>query len=118
MKRTSASRTTRFGFPLLPAAMAAALALFGAQSTSLGATGVPAQVVGSTPPRSSTAQRAAGDQSSSRDLSTQLSATDQAYAAREANAKGLEDFKGGDLVIVGSGGLVIVLLVILILVII
>jgi hypothetical protein len=41
---------------------------------------------------------------------------DQTYAAREADAKSLESFKGGDIVIIGSTGAIIVLLVILILV--
>ena len=44
------------------------------------------------------------------------STMDQTYAAREADAKSLESFKGGDIVIIGSTGAVIVLLVILILV--
>lgn len=38
------------------------------------------------------------------------------YATREASAKGLENFKGGDTVVIGGSVLVIVLLVILILV--
>jgi hypothetical protein len=37
------------------------------------------------------------------------------YAQREAKTLGLEDFQGGDVVIIGSTGLVIVLLVIIIL---
>ena len=41
---------------------------------------------------------------------------EETYASRETSAKDLEPFKGGDLVIVGSGGLVLVLLIILILV--
>jgi hypothetical protein len=41
---------------------------------------------------------------------------EDSYASREASSKNLEQFKGGDVVIIGSGGLVIVLLVILILV--
>lgn len=43
---------------------------------------------------------------------------DQSYASREAKSKALETFKGGDVVVIGSGALVIVLLVVLILVII
>ncbi|MEP6652812.1 MAG: hypothetical protein ABJA82_05610 [Myxococcales bacterium] len=38
------------------------------------------------------------------------------YAAREASAKGLENFKGGDTVVIGGSVLVIVLVVILILI--
>jgi hypothetical protein len=34
------------------------------------------------------------------------------YANREAGAPGLEKFEGGDLVIIGSGGLVLVLLIV------
>jgi len=37
------------------------------------------------------------------------------YAAREANARDLENFRGGDVVIVGTTGLIVVLLVIIIL---
>jgi hypothetical protein len=47
---------------------------------------------------------------------TSSSTMDQTYAGREADAKSLESFKGGDIVIIGSTGAVIVLLVILILV--
>jgi hypothetical protein len=43
--------------------------------------------------------------------------TAEGYAAREAQAKDLENFRGGDVVIIGSTGLVILLLVLLILVI-
>jgi hypothetical protein len=39
-----------------------------------------------------------------------------AYAAREQAATGLEEFEGGDVIIIGSTTLIIVLLVILILV--
>ena len=42
---------------------------------------------------------------------------EEGYASREAEAKSLESFKGGDVVIIGSAGLIIVLLVLLILVI-
>jgi hypothetical protein len=35
------------------------------------------------------------------------------YAAREARTPGLSNFEGGDLVIIGSGGLILVLLIIL-----
>jgi len=41
-------------------------------------------------------------------------AFDDVYAEREASAAGLEAFRGGDVVIIGSTGLIIVLLVILI----
>ena len=37
------------------------------------------------------------------------------YAAREANAQDLQNFRGGDIVIVGTTGLIVVLLVIIIL---
>src|SRR4051812_47207037 len=37
------------------------------------------------------------------------------YAAREASARDLENFRGGDVVIVGTTGLIVVLLVIIIL---
>ncbi len=42
---------------------------------------------------------------------------DETYASREAQAKSLESFKGGDVVIIGSTGAIIVLLVLLLLVI-
>jgi hypothetical protein len=42
---------------------------------------------------------------------------DETYGAREAKSKPLEQFKGGDVVIIGSTGVVIILLVLLILVI-
>ena len=41
---------------------------------------------------------------------------EQGYASREASAKGLENFKGGDVVIIGSTGLILVLLIILIII--
>jgi hypothetical protein len=41
---------------------------------------------------------------------------DETYGAREAKSKPLEQFKGGDVVIIGSTGVVIILLVLLILV--
>jgi hypothetical protein len=43
--------------------------------------------------------------------------TADGYAAREAQAKDLENFRGGDVVIIGSTGVIIVLLVLLIIVI-
>jgi hypothetical protein len=39
----------------------------------------------------------------------------ESYADREASARNLESFKGGDVVIVGSTGVIVVLLVIIIL---
>ncbi|MDB4983628.1 MAG: hypothetical protein JWM82_4380 [Myxococcales bacterium] len=42
---------------------------------------------------------------------------DEAYASREAKAKPLEKFKGGDVVVIGSSALIIILLVVLIIVI-
>ena len=44
------------------------------------------------------------------------SATDGSYAQREAATAGLENFKGGDVVIISSTGVIILLLIILILV--
>ncbi len=44
------------------------------------------------------------------------SVDDDSYAAREAKAKSLETFKGGDVVVIGSTALIIILLVVLILV--
>jgi hypothetical protein len=43
---------------------------------------------------------------------------DETYASREAKAKGLEKFKGGDVVVITGSTLLIVLLIILIIVII
>ena len=64
-------------------------------------------------PRSPVTEGAATEASSSAASSSSI---DQTYAARESQAKGLEQFKGGDIVIVGAGGLIVVLLIILILV--
>lgn len=46
--------------------------------------------------------------------SPDLAAMEGSYASREASAKNLENFRGGDVVIVGTTGLIIVLLILLI----
>jgi hypothetical protein len=63
---------------------------------------------------------AAGASESSPNRATTRSATTapsiaETYADREANARDLENFKGGDIVIIGSGGAIVLLLVIIIL---
>jgi len=89
--------------------MALALCLFGAQGMSRAAQAGPlvSSPVGSTVAAPSPSGPAAGPESAS---------VEQGYASREASAKSLESFKGGDVVIIGSTGLVIILLVILIIV--
>jgi hypothetical protein len=110
------SGTSRCRHRILRAVIAMTLGLCGVQATSwanqAGAAGAPVAAAegarrGNLPSPGSTASQAA----------PQPSSVDQTYAAREASAKDLAQFKGGDVVIVGSTGLIIVLLVILILVI-
>jgi hypothetical protein len=53
---------------------------------------------------------------SSKATAPHADAKGQSYAAREAQSKGLEKFKGGDVVIVGSTTVIIVLLVVLLII--
>jgi hypothetical protein len=94
----------------LTTVVAIAVLLLGAQATSWAAGG---SDPGATP--AAEGDRAAPGPNAA---ATALGPTsmDQSYSARETKSKGLETFKGGDVVIIGSGALVIVLLVLLILV--
>jgi hypothetical protein len=99
--------------PLMTVTLAVVFALMGAYS--------PAWAAPAAPTQDSSPFRGGGERgdptAQGRPASSQpgnlASAEEQSYAAREASAKDLENFKGGDLVIIGSGGLVIVLLVVL-----
>jgi hypothetical protein len=95
----------------LAAAITIAVLLLGAQATSWSA--------GKLGSGAALAARPGQVASSSTAASTahRVPSMDPSYASREAKSKKLETFKGGDVVIIGSGALVIVLLIVLIIVI-
>ena len=106
--RRQPTRTFRPRRHTFLALVAGALLVLGAQAPSF------ASEVGRTvAPESGRAPSASG-QAGGRQPAPSM---DEAYASREAASKPLEKFKGGDVVIIGSTGLVIVLLVVLIIVI-
>jgi hypothetical protein len=109
MMLIDAIQRSRGRYRILTAVMVVALAVCGVQATSRA--GQPGPLVTSSEGRGTGATPTSGPSTA-----TESPATEGDYASREASAKGLEDFKGGDVVIVGSAGLVIVLLVILIIV--
>jgi hypothetical protein len=92
--------------------VAAAVMVLGAQAT--------ARAAGKNGPGTTFSAQAhhAASSSSAASTGNGAPALDPSYASREAKAKALQTFKGGDVVVIGSGALVIVLLVVLILVII
>lgn len=106
MTNTQTSRPSRQRSQFLAAVMTVALTLLAGQATSWA--NHPGQAVVATGVQAERVKPASGVSPS----------MDQSYASREAKAKDLEKFKGGDMVIIGSSTLVIVLVVLLILVII
>jgi hypothetical protein len=94
---------------LLPICMAIALALLAGSTDAWAKADGPA-------PATQSAESAAAATRSTRGTATAPSTLDPSYAAREAQAKGLEKFEGGDAVVITTTTLVVVLLVILILV--
>ena len=106
MTGTETTSKPRHGRRILTLICAAMLGIGAIQSTSW-----------ANPVRSTPLISTAGNPSGARPDRAPAPTMDQSYASREAEAKSLESFKGGDVVIIGSTGLVILLLVILILVI-
>jgi hypothetical protein len=118
IEATATPRLPRWRGRILSAAMAGMLALF---SVVLGGQATSWADQSAAPIVAPCGQIAEGSATaSSRSVPSAPSAAqptvDQTYASRESQAKGLEQFKGGDIVIVGAGGLIVVLLIILILV--
>jgi hypothetical protein len=95
----------------LSAVVAVALTLLAGQAASWA--GQPG-----TPAGAATVQTANAKSTSPQAQTSSSDQTGRTYASREAAAKsnGLDNFKGGDVVIVGAGGLIVVLLIILIIV--
>ena len=106
-------RSSRWKFRIVVAAMTVASVLCGSAATSWSAPlggraaspSAPVQVADPAAPRMT-----------SPPSSPDLAAMEDAYASREASAKNLENFRGGDVVIIGSTGLILVLLIIVILI--
>jgi hypothetical protein len=96
----------------LATAIAIAVVLLGAQATSFAAGG---KELAAAPAARTDRPTTAPDEAATAVRSPSM---DQRYAARETKSKQMEDFKGGDVVIIGSGGLVLVLLIVLLIVII
>jgi hypothetical protein len=95
----------------LAAAITFAVLLLGAQATSsaagkLGSGAALEARAGQAAPTSNAASAA-----------HRVPSPEPSYASREAKSKGLETFKGGDVVVIGAGGLVIILLIVRIIVI-
>ena len=101
-------RRSRRGYSILTMVMAVALCLCGVQATS--EAGQPGPLVTSPEGPATAATSPAGESA------VPASPSVEGYASREASAKGLENFKGGDVVIIGSTGLILVLLIILIII--
>jgi hypothetical protein len=113
MMGTDATHEFRWYRPILTAVVVLVLALTGGRASCWASPAAAAAPRGAepagqpTPPASPATSAAAPGASAS---------VGQTYASREANAKSLQNFQGGDIVIIGSGGLVLVLVILLILV--
>ena len=105
---TQISRQAPLTRHVLTVVMAVTFALWGGQATSWAAQpGAPTSPQaeargGAARPRAQTPAAAAPSPSS----------IDEGYASREAAAPDLQSFKGGDVVIIGSTGLVLILVII------
>jgi hypothetical protein len=108
---TKEARTARCRNAIVTAAIAAVLLCGGRASAWAASTGTP------TPPA---AQVSAGTARGSANRGMTPAATTSSpiadqYAQRETSARNLEQFKGGDVIIIGSTGVIVVLLLLLIL---
>jgi hypothetical protein len=107
------SKAFRSTLQVMAGVVALALVLTGGRASCWAAQPASAATASDPVGRSTPSQTAAA---SSPAAATPASTAD-GYAAREAQAKELENFRGGDVVIIGSTGVIILLLVLLILVI-
>ena len=110
MMATKEARSTRFRTAIVSAAIAAVLLCGGRASAWAASAGTP------TPP--ATQASAVTSPVSNRGATpaeTTSSPIAERYAERETSARNLEQFKGGDVVIIGSTGVIVVLLLIIIL---
>jgi hypothetical protein len=112
---TNMNRCFRQRVKNLSAAVAVALTLLAGQAASWA--GQPGSPAGAAAVQAADAKSIVPQEQTSSPISS-TDETGRTYASREAAAKtnGLENFKGGDVVIVGAGGLIVVLLIILIIV--
>lgn len=92
---------------LLPISFAVALTL------TFGTTDAWAKTAATAPVTQAASE--ASTRSSSETTKTSQPSFDDAYAQREQATPGLENFEGGDIVVIGSTGLIILLLILLIL---
>jgi|KBSMisStandDraft_5_1062788.scaffolds.fasta_scaffold2425427_1 hypothetical protein len=112
MTGTNPTRIARCQHAIVTAAIAA-IVLCGGRASAWAATkgmppSPPALNVGAGTPEGSSNRAPA-------QAATTAPAVADRYAERETSARNLENFKGGDVIIVGSTGVIIVLLVIIIL---
>lgn len=110
MSGTKEARTARYRNAIVTAAIAAVLLCGGRASAWAASAGTPA------PPatQASAATFPGSDRGATPAAATSSPIADQ-YAERETSARNLEQFKGGDVVIIGSTGVIVVLLLIIIL---
>jgi hypothetical protein len=101
---------------LLPVAAAIALTLVVGSADVWAHTDAPPPS-GSQPTENISAGRSSG-KGNGLTSASETPASQQSFAAREASAKGLEKFEGGDVIVIGASTAAIVLLIILILIII
>jgi len=111
MSGTKEARTARCRNAIVTAAIAAVLLCGGRASAWAANAGTP------TPPATqpSTATSTSSSNRGPTAAATTSSAIADQYAERETSARNLEQFKGGDVVIIGSTGVIVVLLLIIIL---
>jgi hypothetical protein len=108
MSQINGTRAARYRSAIVAGAIAVILLCGGRGSAWAASNGTPAAPAG-----------ASANESSSTRATTPATPTAptlaDSYADRETSARNLENFKGGDVVIVGSTGLIVVLLLVIIL---
>ena len=110
MSGTKEARTARCRNAIITAAIAAVLLCGGRASAWAASAGTP------TPPatQASAATSTGSSNRGATPAATTSSPIADQYAERETSARNLEQFKGGDVVIIGSTGVIVVLLLIII----
>ena len=111
MIRTNGTRAARYRNAIVTAAIAIVVLCGGRASAWAASTGMPA-----TPVASATTGTAEGLPTRGATPATPTAPPmADSYADRETSARDLAKFKGGDIVIIGSTGVIVVLLVVIIL---